>query len=175
MFLANCQININMILTFLDTRMTIEKDPLTETLKIKSQTTSQNIKLSPPSTDNELLVAVRPSIGLHDQLFKGNSPVKKVIENNVLAIKDIILPIKRSVPSNLTGAPLAKRIPSSEHLTVKSESQSLPNSPNRLLSQSAGTNSELESALKRVQNNLSQSCFADLRPKKAKDIDSDLT
>lgn len=163
----------------LDLRMTIEIDSLTETLQLKSQSTSQNLKLgnlSPPSTtDNELLVAVRPSIGLHGQLFKGNAPVKKVIENNVLAIKDIILPIKRSLPNNLTGAPLAKRIPSPEHLTVKPESQSLPNSPNRILSQSAGTNSELESALKRVQNNLSQSCFADLRPKKVKDIDSDLT
>ena len=157
--------------------MTIEKDPLTESLQFKSQGTSTNFVIKSDvenvSTDNELLIAVRPSIGLQGQFIRNNSLInKKIIENNVLAIRDIISPTKRPIANNLVDAPLAKRIPSPEHLTIKS--QSLPNSPNRILSQSAGTNSELESALKRVQTNLSQSCFADLRPKK-EDIDSDLT
>ena len=130
-------------------------------------------------TDHELLVAVRPS-GLSGQFGKTiSSPVnRKIIENNVLAIKDIILPqpqTKRPTANDLIDAPLAKRIPSPEHLTVKPQSQSLPNSPNRLLSQSVGASSVLQSELKIAQTNLSQSCFADLRQKKHEDIDSDLT
>ena len=46
-------------------------------------------------------------------------------------------------------------------------------SPIRSLSQSAGTN-ELQSAIKKIKINLSQSCFADLSGKSG-DIDSDLT
>eukprot|EP00111_Clytia_hemisphaerica_P015270 TCONS_00045037-protein len=170
--------------------MTVEIDRLTEPLQLKAQDLNpdrdfgdkigNNENVSPSLCENELLVAVRPSNLIQTQLLNVNAPIcKKIIENNVLAIRNLVSPPKRPIENNLSTSeePQAKRTSLTPNLCapIVSQSQSLPNSPNRLLSQSAGNSSELQSAIKRVQNNLSQSCFADLRPKKHEDIDSDLT
>ncbi|XP_066922494.1 forkhead box protein N2-like [Clytia hemisphaerica] len=169
--------------------MTVEIDRLTEPLQLKAQDLNpdrdfgdkigNNENVSPSLCENELLVAVRPSNLIQTQLLNVNAPIcKKIIENNVLAIRNLVSPPKRPIENNLSTSeePQAKRTSLTPNLCAPIvSSQSLPNSPNRLLSQSAGNSSELQSAIKRVQNNLSQSCFADLRPKKHEDIDSDLT
>jgi len=133
---------------------------------------TENIEnVSPPANVPELMVAIKPSILPNAQIIKAKisiPAVTKRINEHILLQKNLVSPIKRPLVNNITEAPLPKKIS-----TPSYSSQSAPNSPNRLLSQSAGQNSELQATIKKVQANLSQSCFADLRT--SKDIDNELT
>lgn len=171
--------------------MTVEIErQIQETFPVKSSSicsdqnenfnnTSENIgNVSPSTADPELMVAVRPAIISHAQLLNSKIAIttlnSKNIEQNILLSKELISPVKRPNIHSSPDAPLAKRL-SISSMSSADTSPSLPSSPSRLLSQSAGHSSQLQSAIKHVQTNLSQSCFADLRSKRSGDIDSDLT
>lgn len=140
----------------------------------EEESTVSNIRttetVSPIPTALELMVAVKPGHQQHSKNISNQN--KNTSEETVLVSKNIIAPIKRPLISGVTTeAPLSKKTLSVADIT----SGSLSNASNRQLSQSAGSSSQLQSAIRRAQTNLSQSCFADLRSSRGDDIDSDLT
>ena len=126
------------------------------------------------SSGLELMVAVKPPLN-HDQNTHQKPTVaiknRETLEQNLAVSKNIVSPIKRPFIEGLTGeAPNPKRTVA--EVTLGSI---VGVSNERHLSQSVGNSSKLQSAIRRVQTNLSQSCFADLCSNRSTDIDNDLT